>query len=568
MNSFLKHILLIIFILCVSSPLTFGQKRFTDVTESAGISHEFKVYEGMFGGGVCILDIDNDGFEDFYLTSGTLDDQLYYNNGDGTFTNIFKGSGLEETTHYVTQGVAGADVNKDGWTDLFITTVTSRDSVKVIPRARNLLFINNGDKTFRDATKEFKIDQLNSFSTGVSFGDVNADGYPDAFVGNYFHAYEGELSEINDATIMGSNQTEHGYLLINHEGKYFKNEYKQYGLDHRGFGFGGVFTDFDNDQDQDLIINHDFGYKAEPSYLLRNEYPSKKYSDPTEELEMDLKINAMGSAVGDVNEDGFMDYFVTNIKFDRFMVWDQSTGKYLDKSVELGTHLWTISWGANFADFDQDGDLDLFVSNGDLNPNCVPMFNFYFENQNDTMPEKASLYGLNDYGIGRGSAIFDIENDGDMDLIVVNQVPVKDYPVPSKTRIYRNDSTFGNWLKVSLNGEKSEPNGIGSRVKIYFDNRVLMREIDGGGSSHISQNSKIAHFGLGEASNIDSVEALWTGGYRQVIYDVKPNQHLIIEEDRKMPDPPEQNPFAPVLVVIAGIALIVLMYKRSRTSHV
>jgi hypothetical protein len=196
------------------------------------------------------------------------------------------------------------------------------------------------------------------------------------------------------------------------------------------------------------------------------------------------------------------------------------------------------------------------------------MFNFYFENQIDTMPEKASLYGLNDYGIGRGSAILDIENDGDMDLIVINQVPVKDYPVPSRTKIYRNDSTFGNWLKVSLKGHRSEPNGIGSRVNVYFTGRMLMREIDGGGSSHISQNSKITHFGLGDASRIDSVEALWTGGYRQVVYDVNPNQHIIIEEDRKMPEQPEQSPFAPVLVVVAGIALIVLMYKRSKMSHV
>ncbi len=102
-------------------------------------SHQFVVYEGMFGGGACVFDVNNDGFEDLYITGGMNDDVLYLNNGDGTFKNIFKDSGLDITSHYVTQGVAGADINKDGWVDLFITTITTKDSVKTIPRAENLV---------------------------------------------------------------------------------------------------------------------------------------------------------------------------------------------------------------------------------------------------------------------------------------------------------------------------------------------------------------------------------------------------------------------------------------------
>ena len=119
----------------------------------------------------------------------------------------------------------------------------------------------------------FGLDQTSSFSTGVAVGDVNRDGYPDVYVGNYFTDYDGGLKEISDATIVNAGKTAKGYLYINRKGKKLVESYEDYGLNHRGFSFGGVFTDFDNDHDMDLIVNNDFGYKAKPSYLLENQYP-------------------------------------------------------------------------------------------------------------------------------------------------------------------------------------------------------------------------------------------------------------------------------------------------------
>ena len=484
---------------------SFCQNRFTDVTSQAGINHVFKVYEGMFGGGACVIDFNNDGYEDIYITSGTNDDVLYKNNGNGTFTNVFEKSGMTITKNFVTQGVTGADVNRDGFVDLFITTITKRDKKEVIPRAINLLFINNGNGTFRDATKEYGLDQLFTFSTGASFGDFNADGWPDIYVGNYFNEYEGKLSVINDATVVGANQIAKGNLLLNEKGKKFRDVYSEYGLDYRGFGFGGVFTDYDNDGDQDLFINHDFGYKRTPDMLLENNYPKKSFTDVAKEKGMDLKINSMGTAVGDYNNDGLMDYYMTNIKFNCFMV-NQGVGKpFVNKAKEAGLDFFAISWGANFADFDHDGDVDLFVSNGDLNPNCVPMANFYFENVGGKFQDHAQAKGLADYGIGRGSVVFDYDNDGDLDLLVVNQQPVLDYPVPSVTKLFRNDSTSGNWIKIALKGIEAETHGIGSKIEVEAGGRKMIREIDGGGSSHLSQNSVIAHFGLGTAIKIDKI---------------------------------------------------------------
>ena len=508
-----------------------AQTVFTDITEQAGISHQYKVYEGMFGGGACVLDFDKDGFDDVFLTSGMNEDVLYRNNGNGTFTDVYEGSGLEGTRDYVALGVVGADVNRDGWVDLFITTITTKDTAKQIPRASNLLFLNQGGGKFQEATKEYRLDKLVSFSTGANFGDINADGYPDLYVGNYFHEYEGGLDYISDATIVSAHQTAKGYLLMNKKGRRFSNEYEAYGLSHKGFGFGGLFTDFDNDGDQDLLVHHDFGYKRTPNLLLDNQYPKRNFIDVADSLEMDLRINSMGAAVGDINRDGYLDYFITNIRYNRFMV-SQGPGKpYVEELKQRGLKSLAISWGANFVDFDHDGDLDLFVANGDLNPNCTAMFNFYFENEGGNFTELASRKGVNDYGIGRGSVVLDIENDGDMDILLINQEPVlPNYPVPSMTKLYRNDSTQGNWIKVSLQGTQSESQGLGSRVELCMGTRRIFQEIDGGGSSHLSQNARYAHFGLGEKQAVDSVVVHWTGGDKQVVVAPQINTHLHVTE--------------------------------------
>ena len=553
-KSMIRQFLFFILFLNLLHSNSFSQKRFKDVTADAGINHVFKVYEGFFGGGACVIDFNNDGFEDVYITGGMNDDVLYRNNGNGTFINVFEQSGLTITKKYVTQGVAGADVNRDGFVDLFVTSIANREKKEVISRGINLLFLNNGNGSFRDATSEYGLGSVHSFSTGPGFGDFNADGWPDIYVGNYFNEYEGRFNEISDATIVGANQIAEGFLLLNENGKKFRDVYADYGLDQRGFGFGGVFTDFDNDGDQDLFVNHDFGYKRTPDLLLKNEYPKKSYVDVGKATGMDLKINSMGTAVGDYNNDGLMDYYMTNIRFNFFMV-NQGNGKpFVNKTKDLGLNIFTISWGANFADFDHDGDVDLFVANGDLNPNCVPMADFYFENLGNKFEDRALLYGVGDYGIGRGSVVFDYDNDGDLDILVVNQAAVLNYPVPSVTHLYRNDSAKGNWIKINLKGLQAESHGIGSKIEIEVGGKKMIREIDGGGSSHISQNSTLTHFGLGNATKIDRITVYWTGGNKQTITDVNANQLLVIEEIRKK----ESSQF--VLYGLIGLGLIVLVF--------
>ncbi len=546
--------ILVLFFLSVDSS---AQNGFTDVTQESGIDHQFIVYEGTFGGGAVAFDINNDGFEDLFITSGTAEDVLYLNNGDGTFKNIFQNSGLEITKNYVTQAAVSADVNKDGFRDLFITTINTMDSTSVIPRAKNLLFLNNGDLTFKDATSQFGLDEFNSFSTGASFGDVNADGYPDLYVGNYFVEFTGKLGILKDATIASANQTSKDYLFINKEGKYFNNEYEEYNLGHKGFGFGGVFTDYNNDGNQDIIVNNDFGYKAVPNFLYENKSFWDGFKDVSKQHEMDLKMNAMGAAVGDFDSDGLLDYFITNIKFN-FLMHNKGEGNpFINVAKEKGAYNFAISWGANFADFDHDLDLDLYVSNGDLNPNCTPMANFYYENDDASFIEVASLKNINDPGIGRGSVTFDMDNDGDLDLLVVNQKPIYSYHASSVTKLFRNDNTEGNWLKVELKGNKSDTNGIGARVEVTAGDKHLIREIDGGNSSHMSQNSVIAHFGLANIKTIDKILVVWPGGKKQALENPSVNSLVTITEIEG------KNFSIWYLLILVPIAFLIIRFMKN-----
>jgi hypothetical protein len=223
----------------------------------------------------------------------------------------------------------------------------------------------------------------------------------------------------------------------------------------------------------------------------------------------------------------------------------------------------SISWGANFADFDHDGDVDLFVSNGDLNPNCVPMANFYFENTGGTFREVAQDMGLADYGIGRGSVAFDLENDGDLDLLAVCQAPVLEgYPVDSRTRLFRNDLEGGNWLKVRLVGTGSERSGLGSRVTIYSQGEVMIREVDGGSSSHLSQHSRLLHFGLGGRERVDSILVTWNGGQQQLLLGQPVNQVLTVIQP--LPSRMGFVLFYALAALLLGMIFTLMRYRSRR----
>ncbi len=517
-----------------------AQRKFTEVSEAAGINHAFRIDLSNFGGGAVVFDYDNDGYEDLYLPGGNEKDQFYRNNGDGTFTNIFEGAGFDRTLSIHTQGAAAADIDRDGDKDLIITTLYFQEGRQLTP---NLLYLNNGDGTFSDVTRQYGLEEYISNSQGATFGDINADGFPDLYIANYIGSPPNGVSVFNEQTITENFLSATDYLFINAGGSYFIEASDLYGIDHNGFGFQGILSDWDNDQDVDIMIANDFGYKAEPNIALRNDFPERSLTYRTGELQLNYGMNAMGFGKGDYNYDGFMDYYVTNIHASLF-VQNNGGNSFSDLGADLGIAQARIqnpnysgvpvSWGANFFDYDHDTDLDLFVNNGALNPDVRPNPNFFFECSDYAIyREVANLLGVDDVRIGRGSVTFDYDNDGDLDLLVVNQYPRDEDPTgsmpPARTLLYRNNNTRGNWLKVKLEGVKAEKDGIGSRIEIQLDDRLLIRDIDGG-SSHLSQNSTIAHFGLGQHETVRSVKVRWTGGKTQEITNVAANQQITIRE--------------------------------------
>ena len=527
---------IVIFWVTLSS-LQLDAQDFIEVSESAGINHAFKVDLATFGGGAAVLDLDNDGWEDVFIAGGNAPDVLYRNNGDGTFTDIYLSAGLDATMPVHTQGACAADVNRDGYKDLLVTTMYFKDGRQLSP---NYLFINNGDGTFNDATVEYGLDKFRSNSMGASFGDINADGYVDLYVANYFSTSPEGVSLFNDATITNSFAPAEDFFFINVSGRGFVEASDLYEISHFGFGFEGTFTDFDNDQDLDILVANDFGRKATPNVALVNDFPNKSLPNRANNLALNFGMNAMGIAVGDYNFDGYMDYFVSNVGPSLFVVNDGGEGFIEGSRFGLSVQLITsenyngipVSWGANFFDFDHDTDIDLFVANGALNPTIRPNHNFLFEQENGSFREVGEVRGLADPRVARGSVVFDYDNDGDLDLLVVNQEPrdpTMELP-EARVLLYRNEVSSGNWLKVKLEGIKADNDGLGSRVEVLTDERLLIREIDGG-SSHSSQSSTIAHFGLGSDELVEQITVKWVGGNAQVLDNVASNQFITIRED-------------------------------------
>ncbi len=532
-------------IVLINAPC-YGQIQFEDATEEAGIDHYFEVFQGTFGGGGTVLDYDLDGHEDIFLAGGAGKNILYKNNGDGTFTDVTESAGLDVISPVVSQGAASADVNRDGYPDLFVTTITRVDSdQEEFAKTSNIFFINQGNGTFSDQSVRYGLADTPTFSTGASFGDFNKDGLPDLYVSNYFKDFSGRLDEFGGPTLGETGGPDSDLLYINVGGIEFREVSQEYGMAHTGLGFQGVWTDFDNDNDLDLIIANDFGDRATPNLLYRNEFPEPEFTEVGTVFEADYQMNAMGIAIGDVNMDGWLDYFITNISESPLLVNQGDDQPFVNQSRERGTSfrtlstddglsVITVSWGANFFDVDNDMDVDLYVTNGSLNPGLAPNPNLMLENENGNFENVAFFSDTNDHSFGRGSLVFDYDSDGDLDLLIINQTPhtgeQPDTFEAKSTRLYKNTTQGNNWLRVKLNGDESDTNGIGTMLKAYVDGKVMVREVHAG-SSHESQNSLIAHFGLGDNDKLDSLRIRWNRGREQLLENVEANQLLQINEE-------------------------------------
>ena len=507
---------------------------FADVSAKAGIDFVHSVPRALvfpLGGGVVVFDHDGDGLDDIFIANMRQPNALYRNNGDATFTDIAAQAGLDDALSE-TNGGCAADYDNDGDQDLYTTI-----------HGANKLFRNNGAGTFEDVSAATidGYDDKRRFS-GCAWGDYDGDGRLDLIVVSHLGEVGEDLLTHRDFGV-----ALRGLSLFHNEGGRFANVTGLLGDTSGpsmggeagnvyGAGFQPAWFDYDEDGDLDLYVVNDLGREIHPNVLWRNDGPGGdgwKFEDVSIAMDASVRMDGMGLAIGDYDLDGRFDIFLTNIN-DNVLLRNPGGGKpFVDVAPEAGAEIGLlgrrprIAWGAMFVDYDNDADEDLYVVSGYLDApqprNSKEQPNALLRNNGDgTFADVSGSSGADDDGIGRGGAYIDFDQDGCLDMIVVN------YGQPA--RLFRNECDTGNsWLVVRTHGTTGNRDAIGAHITAATGGTSQIRLISGGSSS-MGQNMMAAHFGLGEAAQVDSLTIRWPGGRVQTITDVPVNQVLQVTE--------------------------------------
>ena len=513
---------------------------FIDITQKAGIDFVHSIGDDDLsnivestGAGCAFIDHDNDGDLDIYLVNGRylkgissvkgraregkLSNALYQNNGDGSFTDITDKAGVGDRGFGM--AVTAADIDNDGDGDLFITNY-----------GRDTLFRNNGDGTFTDITQAAGVGS-ELWSVGASFFDYDDDGFVDLFVGGYlrfdpdYRYYYAAEAFPGPLAYRGQFDT----LYRNLGNGTFEDVTKTAGLlSDEGRALGVSACDIDNDGRQDIYIAND----GMENYLYRNtgegRFKNIALRTGCAFGQNGEATSAMGPEFGDFDNDGLMDLLVPDMGYG-CLYRNTNRGFFQEKSAEFGLARVLgqyTSWSGNFADFDNDGWLDVYISNGDAH-HLEAEEDLLFRNDGGKRFADISADLGKDFqvkGVGRGSAVGDMDNDGDLDLLVLN--------INGGPRLYRNDGgNRQNWLMIRCIGTIGNRDAIGARIRVTVGDLTQTRDIRST-SGYLSQSDPRAHFGLGGATKVDKVEIHWPGGQIQILKDVAANQVLMITEPK------------------------------------
>jgi enediyne biosynthesis protein E4 len=524
---------------------------FTDVAKQAGL-HVPAVFGGRtsktwlletIGCGVAFIDYDNDGWLDIFVLNGTrFEDErgqgnrLYKNNRDGTFTDVTARAGLEWTGWAC--GVCVGDFNNDGFEDLFVTCW-----------GQNVLYRNNGDGTFTDVTKASGLlDTRRRWGSGCTFIDYDRDGLLDLFVANYVDFDPARVPKSGGGSFcnwkgISVNCGPRGLpagrpsLYRNNGDGTFTDVSESSGIGKATgkYGLTAVAADFDDDGWPDIFVACD----STPSLLFHNNHDGT-FSEVGMESGVALNDDGMeqagmGVAVGDYNLDGRLDIFKTHFSDDTNVLY-RNTGRlrFEDVTIPAGFGVETrfTGWGAAMVDLDNDGEPDIFYVTGQVYPEVEPKLPAY--------PYRTSRVVFRNLGSGkfeelieqagpgvaarkssRGCAFGDFDNDGDIDVLVLNF----DEP-PS---LLRNDITGNHhWVKVKLIGVKSNRSAIGARVTATYGGKKQAQEVLSQ-ASFVSVNDLRLHFGLGAATSVD-LKVRWPNGQNDVFSRVSVDKLITIRE--------------------------------------
>jgi hypothetical protein len=531
-NSKLIFKLFLLFLILFLVNLKKGGPIFKDMAATSRLD------QAVTDNGISLGDYNSDGLIDLITASNKL--SLMENTGKGIFADVTGKSGLSQISGNITAAIWG-DYNNDGHLDLYIVRHGSQEALES-PGEQDLLFKNNGDGTFVDVTTDSKIN-CRGHGQGAAWADYNQDGSLDIFISNYgvyiygedWFDYKNEpsclLKNNGDGTF--SDVTSSSGITIVPKVNDPATIYPQETIKRTSMPFQPVWFDYNNDSLDDLFIGIDIGSSA----LFKNNGDGT-FTETTQEAGLNKYGTAMGVAVGDYDNDGDLDLFVANY-FENYLWKNNGDGTFVDVAKQAGVTGQGIGWGTVFFDFDNDGDLDLFVANGSMDDltetdditKTVTNQDLFFVNQgNGTfIQEIDENTGFKNPVVSRGAAVADLNQDGLMDLIVsqFNQLgPTYQNPI----RYYQNQLNNRNhWLSVSLVGTESNSSAVGAVVSLSADNSRQIKRMSSG-SSYASSSEPYLHFGLGRESIIEELTITWPNGNNQSLKDVVADQHIIIEE--------------------------------------
>lgn len=544
------------------------------LTENDSLNYFTYSYLYM-GGGIATGDINNDGLVDIYFTGNQVANKLYLNKGNLQFEDITENAGVQGDNRWYT-GVTMADVNGDGFLDIYCSV-----GGKFSPK-ENQLFINNRDNTFTEQAAQYGVADIGNSVQGTFF-DYDKDGDLDLYVANY------PPTKFNSPTFVYVNKMKN---VLDHESDHlyeyengsFRDVTNKAGLKSFGLSLSATIGDLNNDSWPDIYVSNDFN---SPDYMYQNNQDGT-FKEVLKKATSQTSFYGMGVDIADFNNDGHLDIFQVDMdaqsnrrkkanmaSMNIALFWDVVKAgfhyQYMQNSLQFntgiikdsvpyfsnvsritGTSSTDWSWGPLFADFDNDGKKDLFISNGtrrEINNNDyfnslnnskiekdsllalslkIPsekIDNFIYQNKGDLKFEQVNdAWGIEDKGFSNGVVYVDLDNDGDLEIITNN--------IDDTASVFENkSSSIHNYITISFAGNSNNTFGVGNRVIVESNSQQQMQELTLTRGFQSSVAPKM-HFGVGNTKIIDKIKVIWTDGTIQTLHDIKTNQHIILNQSK------------------------------------
>lgn len=535
------------FLFLVSVPILLSAQNksivFTDITAKSGIDFKYTIgdftYKNILessGSGITVFDYNNDGFMDLYFMNGKYlkgisdpdgivfensHNELYKNNGNDTFTKVTKKAGVAGNKW--SMAASAIDLDHDGYQDLYVLNF-----------GQNVFYHNNGNGTFSDITASLglggpeKLNQFTKWSIGATFWDYNKDGKLDVMVGN-FMAFDPAYFSPATPNLMPSPAEYNGQSSMLYEqksdGKFIDVTKKNKLFYPNSRCMGLTVFDYDDDGDLDIFQANDH----QLNFLFKNnngEFKEVALGSGVAVNNNGIGTGSMHGTIGDIDGDGLVDILVSDLSHGA-LYHNVGNGVFVDITAERGimaTMLGKGGWGAALFDFDNDGDLDIVAANGTAEE-LILQYPLLMENDgNGKFKNVGMQHGVyfSTKRSGRGLAVIDFDNNGFMDIIISH---VDKIGTPA---LLKNEGGNGNhWLGLTLKGRNGQASAIGAKVTITSGGKkqVLVNQW---ATSYLSNNDQRLHIGLGQQKQIDRLEIMWSDGKKEVYNNLSSNRYVTI----------------------------------------